>query len=47
MAEAKVQRARYIWLQYFNRYLFETGIITEAERNQLHIKIKQSSKNRS
>jgi len=29
-----------IWLSYFNNYLFETGLISEKERNQISIKIK-------
>ena len=27
-----------IWLDYFNRYLYERGCITERERNLLHQK---------
>lgn len=27
--------AEQIWLLYFNRYLYERGIITEKERNKM------------
>lgn len=28
-----------LWLSYFNRYLFEQGLITEQERNRMVAKI--------
>lgn len=31
--------AEYLWLSYFNRYLFEQGLITEQERNRMTAKI--------
>lgn len=39
----KEQTAKQIWLLYFNKILFEKGIITEKEHNLMKIKI-QSSK---
>jgi len=35
----KKQMAESIWLGYFNRVLFERGVITEAERNKMALKI--------
>jgi len=35
----KKQAAEQIWLAYFNRVLFEKGIITESERNKMALKI--------
>ncbi len=32
-----------IWLSYFNRYLFEAGLISEKDHNQMDIKIKMST----
>ena len=29
------QMARQIWLEYFNSYLYEHGLITEKERNRM------------
>lgn len=29
------QMARQIWLEYFNSYLYERGLITERERNRM------------
>ena len=29
------QMARQIWLEYFNSYLYERGLITEKERNRM------------
>ena len=31
--------AEQIWLHYFNRYLFEHGLITEAEKNRMALRI--------
>ena len=33
------QMVEKIWLNYFNQTLFERGVITEAERNKLSLKI--------
>lgn len=35
-----------IWLNYFNNALYEAGLISETERNQMIVKI-QLSKNES
>ena len=32
------------WMDYFNEYLFEHGIIDEAMRNKLKIKISTTTK---
>lgn len=37
----KEQIAREIWLDYFNNYLFERGVITEKERNKMTALIAQ------
>lgn len=45
MKEKKVSES--LWLQYFNNYLFEKGIITEREYAQMTEKIVQrEAKNR-
>ena len=31
--------ANLIWMQYFNRILFEKGLITDVERNRMNVKI--------
>ncbi len=31
--------SEYIWLNYFNQYLYEKGIINENERNKISNKI--------
>lgn len=31
--------AEQLWLHYFNRTLYEKGLITEAERNKMKVKI--------
>lgn len=36
--------AEQIWLNYFNRVLYEQGVITEAERNQMKLKIAKRKK---
>ena len=39
---AKIQERRVaedLWLSYFNRYLYEHGVITEQERNKMVVKI--------
>lgn len=36
--------AEQIWLNYFNRVLYEQGIITETERNQMNLKIAKRKK---
>lgn len=35
----KKQEAARIWLSYYNRVLYERGIITERERNRMELKI--------
>ena len=40
MAGADRQLARQLWLAYFNQTLFEQGIITEAQRNAVLLRIK-------
>lgn len=35
----KKQEAAKIWLSYYNRVLYEKGIISEQERNQMTLKI--------
>lgn len=41
----KKKTAEVVWLDYFNEYLFEKGIIDEAMRNKLKIKISTTAKN--
>lgn len=36
---AKKAAAEELWLHYFNRTLFEAGVITEAERNRMSNRI--------
>ena len=33
-----------LWLSYFNRYLFEQGLITEQERNRMVAKIAERNR---
>ena len=40
----KKKTAEEIWLDYFNEYLFEHGIIDEVMRNKLKIKISTTEK---
>ncbi|MDE7220538.1 MAG: hypothetical protein K2O45_13120 [Oscillospiraceae bacterium] len=35
----KKQEAAKIWLSYYNRILYEKGIISEQERNRMTLKI--------
>ena len=35
----KLAMANLLWMQYFNRYAFEKGVITERERNTMKLKI--------
>ena len=35
----KKQEAARVWLSYYNRVLYEKGIITERERNRMELKI--------
>lgn len=42
----KKKTAEVVWLDYFNEYLFEHGIIDEVTRNKLKIKISTTAKNR-
>ena len=37
--QRRKEAAARIWLSYYNRVLFEKGLITERERNQLTLKI--------
>ena len=37
--ELRRRVAKYIWLTYYNEYLFQQGIITEDARNRMKIKI--------
>ena len=37
--DAKQAKASEIWLNYFNRHLYEKGIISELERNKMKILI--------
>lgn len=39
MKNTKQAAAERIWLHYFNRFLFEKGLITESERNRMAVKI--------
>lgn len=39
MKSTKQSVAERIWLHYFNRCLFEKGLITENERNRMAVKI--------
>nr|WP_302656994.1 hypothetical protein [uncultured Agathobaculum sp.] len=42
----KKKTAEVVWLDYFNEYLFEHGIIDEVTRNKLKIKIITTTKKR-
>lgn len=37
--QQKIEIAERLWLLYFNRCLYEKGILTEAERNRMIAKI--------
>lgn len=37
--QRRKETAAKIWLSYYNRVLYEKGIITERERNQMALKI--------
>ena len=43
MSEKKTQQRRdlagQLWLSYYNRVLYEKGLITEQERNKMTLKI--------
>ena len=39
--QRRKETAARIWLSYYNRVLYEKGIITERERNQMKLKIDQ------
>ena len=45
MNEKKV--AEGVWLDYFNRYLFEAGVITEREYTQMTEKIAERDRIKS
>ena len=34
-AQQRIKLAEELWLNYFNRVLFEEGLITESERNRM------------
>ncbi len=44
MPDQKSSMAQELWLMYFNRIAFEKGLITEAQRNQMKLKIAQYCK---
>lgn len=37
--QEKKSLAEKLWLAYFNQYLYEWNLITEAERNRISLKI--------
>ena len=37
--QQRKEMAARIWLSYYNRVLYEKGIITERERNKMELKI--------
>ena len=37
--QRRKETAAKIWLSYYNRVLFEKGIITERERNRMNLRI--------
>lgn len=37
--QEKKSRTEKLWLAYFNRYLYEQNVITEAQRNRLALQI--------
>lgn len=37
--QRRTETAAKIWLSYYNRVLYEKGIITERERNRMALKI--------
>lgn len=37
--QRRKETAAKIWLSYYNRVLYEKGVITERERNQMALKI--------
>lgn len=37
--QRRKETAARIWLSYYNRVLYEKGIITERERNKMELKI--------
>lgn len=37
--QRKKETAAKIWLSYYNRVLYEKGVITERERNKMALKI--------
>ncbi len=43
-AEKKKSVLEQLWLLYYNDTLYETGVITEEERNKMRVKIKSRSK---
>ena len=43
IAEEKKLIGEELWLRYYNRILFEKGLITEQERNRMITKINERS----
>ena len=43
IAEEKKLIGEELWLRYYNRVLFEKGLITEQERNRMITKINERS----
>lgn len=43
MLDKKVKISNQIWLNFFNEYLYNQGIITESERNKMINKISSNS----
>lgn len=37
--QRRKETAAKIWLSYYNRVLYEKGVITERERNKMEVKI--------
>lgn len=37
--QMRVTAAEELWLGYFNQYLFESGLITEQQRNRINARI--------
>lgn len=37
--QRRKETAARIWLSYYNRVLYEKGVITERERNKMEVKI--------
>jgi len=44
---AKKSLAEQLWLAYFNSYLYEHGVISEADRNRMAIQIKNRNQSKT